>query len=289
VTGDITVPGQLQIYQFTGQVGERIAIDGLPGSGGDIRYSLVDPNGSYLVNLAYRNDFQGPYRLTVPGPYQLLVTGNGDNTGTYKFQLVHSTDVTTPLAFDVPQTGSIPHAGDRHVYTFNATSGERLFLDGLAGSGGDIHYTLIGPSGERLVNLFRNDNSPLLRLHETGAYQIVVAGNGDNTGTYSFNLVHPGLVTAPLTFDTPVTGTIDKPGDERIYTFTASRAAEATSAIRSSARPASMSLTSNIVTTTPAACSSRTRASTSCWSSAMATIRGLINFRWPSPRWPRPR
>ena len=80
---------------------------------------------------------------------------------------------------------------------------------------------MIGPTGERLSN-GSGDGTDLstIILDEPGEYQLLVLGNGANTGDYSFRYVTPTITTTPLLFDTDVNATITEPGEVDRYTFT---------------------------------------------------------------------
>src|SRR5439155_403660 len=111
----------------------------------------------------YRASYSTPLQLHDTGPYELVVYGAGDAIGNYSFEMVRPIVTATPLAFDTPVTGTIDKPGDERIYTFAGTSGDRLYLDGLSGSGGDTRYSLVSPTGEYLVNnQYRDSNSPPL-------------------------------------------------------------------------------------------------------------------------------
>ena len=223
VNSSISEPGEIDRYTFTGSVGQRLFFNSLANPAGDIRLSLVGPTGKRLMNFSPDGNDFGTIILDQPGEYQLLVQGNGDNTGDYSFRYVTPTIITVPLQFDTDVNSSISEPGEIDLYTFTGTVGQRLFFNSLANPPGDIRLSLIGPTGERLMNFSPDGNDfGTIILDQPGEYQLLVQGNGDNSGDYSFRYVTPTITTAPLLFDTDVNASISEPGEVDIYTFVGS-------------------------------------------------------------------
>jgi hypothetical protein len=121
---------------------------------------------------------------------------------------------TPPPVFALGDTilGRISLPGDSSEFSFSGVIGQRLYLDGLQSFSG-FRTTVYSPTG-RLVQL----ENGLLRLTETGSYQIVVDSSGDSTGSYGFSLIDPTLLPeAP--FDTVITGQLSPGSEDDLFRF----------------------------------------------------------------------
>ena len=123
----------------------------------------------------------------------------------YEFQVVTSTVTTTALTLGNDVTSTISEPGEQDIYTFSGTSGQRLFYDALITGTFSINAELLSPSGERVFFINSSNDINVINLTETGTYQLIIDGNGDTTGDYSFRL--SDMATAALLeFDTSITG-----------------------------------------------------------------------------------
>src|SRR5205807_2002376 len=60
----------------------------------------------------------------------------------YSFQITTPSLVSEPLTLNTTISDSVPDVGGRHIYTFDATIGQTIYFDAIAGSA-----KLISPSG----------------------------------------------------------------------------------------------------------------------------------------------
>ncbi len=224
VTASLTNPGDEHTYTFTGSPGETVYFDGLGSASGYIYANLTDPYGDYVFDGANLNDDYGPYTLKFAGTYSLTVLGSG-TVGAYAFNLDNTAAATTiPLTAGsgTTESGTLATGLTTNLYQFTGTAGELVYFQGLSDSpaNGAIAY-FYSPSGSYVTDLYV-ENDTQLTLPFTGTYLLAVEGeNGNNTSvSYSFELFANVAPSSPLTFNTPVSGTLTNPGDEAIYTFT---------------------------------------------------------------------
>jgi YD repeat-containing protein len=217
ISGQIFNPGDTNIYTFTATPGQTFFYDGLTTSFIGINARLLDPAGNQVVNINASNN-SGLVTLEAAGTYQLIIAGNGATTGTYSFHLYTPTVTTTPLAFNTPVTNTIANPGDQFAYTFEGTPGERIFYNPSTTFMGNQQAELFDPFGNVVYNINWSSPQGPTVLTQTGAYTLLLFGNGATTGTFNFVVSNPVRTTATLTFNTPVTGTIN-PGDQAAYTF----------------------------------------------------------------------
>ncbi|NEO47937.1 MAG: hypothetical protein F6K55_28990, partial [Moorea sp. SIO4A3] len=171
-----------------GQAGQTLSFEDLGSqSGGTFR--LYGPGNQSITSRSFRSNFE----VTLPGDgnYTLVLDGFSEDTVNYRFQVVQ-TGIEDPgdpqgtaLTLGETISSSISEPGEQDTFTFSGTAGQRLYFDGLTGNF-NIDIRVISPSGQQVLFDDTDDNSQPFSLQETGTYQLIVDGNGDTTGDYSF-------------------------------------------------------------------------------------------------------
>ncbi|MGF1676745.1 MAG: Ig-like domain-containing protein, partial [Rivularia sp. (in: cyanobacteria)] len=209
-------------YKFSAQKGQRIYFQSNNDEYNNI-YSLYKPNGEVVFSQFLNNDYEVP-ELPKDGEYTLIIKGNGTSNNTYNFKIVAPDLEKESLIIGTIINSEIGRFGEEDTYTFSGIAGQRLFFDGI--SNNDQIYTRIySPSGEEIFykGTSYNSDTPFV-LREMGEYRLLVDGNEDATGNYSFRLsdVEDIDQTTILQFNNPVTATIDRANKSNLYQFNAS-------------------------------------------------------------------
>ncbi|NEO47936.1 MAG: hypothetical protein F6K55_28985, partial [Moorea sp. SIO4A3] len=222
LTFDTTIEGTLEpgtetdLFKFTGTTGQKLFLeDNGSQSGGSV--ILYGPGNQFITSVS----LSGNREITLPGDgeYILAIEGfSGEQTLNYSFQVVTPETITTPLTLGETISSSISEPGEQDTFTFSGTPGQRLYFDGLSGNF-NIDIRVISPSGQQVLFDDTDDNSQPFSLQETGTYQLIVDGNGDTTGDYSFRLLDLASVT-DLTFDTTIEGTLEPGTETDLFKFT---------------------------------------------------------------------
>ncbi len=257
-SGEI-VKGDLDIWTFTANAGERIAVHiGQITDNDDFRpwIRLWAPNGTSLgaasgTDAAEIGDVVAP----VTGDYAVLVASfdsGFDGTGTYRLTMTHTPGPITVSSGDDggPLTNGAMHSGeilkgDLDVWTFTANAGDRLAVHiGQIVDNDDFRpwIRVWAPNGASVGAASGTDAAQIgdVVAPVTGDYLVLVGSfdsGFDGTGTYQLTMTHtPGPVTVspgdeggPLTNGT-TTGAI-VPGDLDVWTFTATAGDHITLAI----------------------------------------------------------
>ncbi|MCT7981582.1 putative Ig domain-containing protein, partial [Laspinema olomoucense] len=191
-----------QAYQFTGSEGQRLYFDKLKqwNSSNGTGWVLYGTNNESLSNSSW---WSPDIELELPntGTYTLVVGGNtnDEDAESYQFQLVTPPLETTSIELGETVSTLIGIPGERDTYTFNGTTGQRLFFDSLVGNS-QITTQLYSPSGT-LISMNNSwgysstDSSSPFSLTETGEYRLVIDGNIDAIGDYGFRLVDVDAVS----------------------------------------------------------------------------------------------
>jgi large repetitive protein len=230
VNGTLDVPGETDTYTFTIEEPARVVFDSLTNAG-QFNWSLAGPTGSLVASRAFNQsdslELSGnPVLALAPGTYTLTVDANGDTTGAYGFNLLDIEKGTGLAPGDTVQETAAP-ANQTRIYTFEATAGDRFFLDVTSRSGGDYYWRLLDPFGRQVfgptaMNAPSQDQS--LSLGFTGTYTLLVEGRIQQSGTasYAFTLHAIDDAVTPLPLNDRIDGTLAHPGQSHVYEFSLS-------------------------------------------------------------------
>ena len=245
--GTVAAAGNQLVYTFAGTAGQTLYYDGLSADP-NINAQLLDPFGnpvpisSIFSNILSAGQDGTPFTLTQTGTYQLILSGARDATGNFSFELLNVAPPTatpagqaTPLTLDTGNTISGTIAGTAtKLYQFAGKVGDHVYFQSLTDSAGfdNATWLIYGPANQLVASNTTSFSDDLgqdleaLSLPETGTYTLVIADNsGHASDTYGFKAYHP---TAPINttalspLGNVVSGTIARPGDTVVYTFTGS-------------------------------------------------------------------
>ena len=194
-----------------------VALDAQIPAPSDLTITLLDPFNSVVFTNSASSDVAATV-LQRGGTYTLEVQGNNaTDTGSYQFNLLDLSPPdsnSTPLVLGTPVSGSLA-ANTLQTYQFTGTAGERVFYDGLTGSG--LTASLDGPSGNVLSGYANTQVGPDT-LPTPGTYTLTIDANG-GSGAFSFNLLNSVAPITPYTLGTAENGTLANPGDQALFTF----------------------------------------------------------------------
>ena len=215
ITGVLDPGIESQVFQFTGIEGQRLYFDSLANVSG-ANWLLYDPANQNLFNRGLGQDQE----ITLPsdGEYALILNGATANaTINYNFEVIAPSSVSTELTLGEAVSGEISQPGEEDIFTFTGSAGQRLYFDGLS-SDSTFDVELFSPSGDRMFNIDTDRDSAPFSLIESGTYEVVINPFGGTTGGYNFNLLD--IETSPeLTFNTPLSGTLDPGLETQIFQF----------------------------------------------------------------------
>jgi RHS repeat-associated protein len=225
-------------YRFTGFKGQRLYFDQLSGSSTSADWILYDGEGRRVSswvdgkNVGSWGTAWQDNEIVLPsdGEYTLILRGSAPFFGStsYTWRIVTPDTITYPLQLGNnanPNTVSaaITEKGERDIYTFEGTKGQRLYFDYLSSSNQvNAWVKLVSPSGAIVPVLnsigLGSDTEPFT-IDETGTYRLEVDGQWESTGNYSFNLLDVGQAT-PINLDADVTGQLSPGFETHLYSFT---------------------------------------------------------------------
>ncbi len=218
-TGTLSPGGESDFYRFTAAAGQRLVFDAI-SSVFTANFRIFDPGNTQIIgtNIGFDTEFTAPEA----GTYLLEIEGNSTTPVNYSFQLVSPTTTTTALTLSSPVAGTINELGERDIYTFTGTVGQRLIYDATANNSNSLIVSLISPSGALVGSTIDTDfDGSLVTLTEAGTYQLIVEGqvsSPNSTGNYNFKLIDAG--NAPLiTLGTAISGTLTPGAESDLYRF----------------------------------------------------------------------
>lgn len=196
ISGTIPSPAAKNIHSFSGEAGQTIYLDAHEIEG-DMRISLISPDGIELLNQHWLGIDGGIVTLSEAGTYRLEAYGYMDSIGSYELQIWDVPEAkrsSIEIAEATPQnqegiiTGDIPTPGRRNLYDFSAEAGQTIYLDAHTIEG-DMRVNLLAPDGSLLLNQhWLGIDAEALTLPETGQYTLEVFGYLDSLGNYELQL-----------------------------------------------------------------------------------------------------
>ncbi|WP_094583979.1 Calx-beta domain-containing protein [Synechococcus sp. BO 8801] len=224
VTNGSLSPGQeTDLFRFTGTAGQRLVFDSQTAGFPNATWRVIGPANQSVANQNISTDLE--LNLTADGTYVLAIDGSSTTTVNYGFSLITPSTTTTALSLNSPVSSSLSEMGERDIYTFTGTAGQRLYYDALTSDfTRSFPVRLIDPTGDiGLLNQqhYFDSNTPFT-LTETGTYQLQLESTSSfslDTGAYSFQLLDLAAATA-LPFDTVTNGTLSPGQDTDLYSFT---------------------------------------------------------------------
>lgn len=202
-------------YQFRANKGERFYLD-MGGGQANNNWALYGPGGQQLQSGSLVDGTTDDYEFTAQGngDYFLVVQGQGAADPNYRLKLTESKYDLLSLTLGEGAAGSIQNPGDRDIYSFAGEAGQSLFFDTLSGSG--LTALLYGPDRTLLTSESIDGDWASFKLFQTGAYELVIRGDSNNLGDYSFSLRNRENATA-LPLDTTITGTLEAAQQANLY------------------------------------------------------------------------
>lgn len=187
LTGSIEQPGASDRYTFSAAAGQTIFFDGQRSDvSGSITLVVTAPDGSETLSRQWVGSDSGDLLLEQDGTYTVTIDGTGtDGTGDYAVQIW---DVSGPQIIETRigevLTGNIEQVGETDLYTFEATEGQTIFVDGqLETPSGSITMTLMAPDGTAIVPpVWVGSDYGSLYLTQSGTYTLSISG-GDTSET----------------------------------------------------------------------------------------------------------
>ncbi|MEC4895478.1 MAG: putative Ig domain-containing protein, partial [Oscillatoria sp. PMC 1051.18] len=221
VTDAIAEKGEEDLYTFTGTPGQRLYFDRYFRNSTYYRShtaSIISPSGEEILGYIFSSSDPEPLTLKEAGTYTVIIDAASEYTGTYSFSLLDP-DLATEIDLDTNISGTIEPGQATHAYQFNGTAGQHLYFDSAGGTS-YTNWTLYDSGNNQLTTANFNNDLEIV-LDDSDTYTLLIQGdNSSSAVNYSFTVITPDTVTAPLNLDTTVTGVISEKGEQDVYTFT---------------------------------------------------------------------
>jgi RHS repeat-associated protein len=213
IAGEVA-DGETDTFAFAASAGSLVFYDELQDDLSRLLVCLRDPFGNQLACYHEGVRDGDPLLLPQSGQYTVSVTGGADD---YAFRIVDLRAAAAPITVGQLVTGTVPRS-DFAVFRYNATFGQRLYVDNQADAQGVIRT--FGPDGrlvfEGLFGGFTRDDDVKFVVPESGEYfaRVDFTGDAPQAG-YRFRILDADQ--APwLALDTTVTGNFDDSGMDAI-------------------------------------------------------------------------
>ena len=219
VTGTMNPLREADVYRFTSVPGERIYVtaDSSIGCETSKAVASVDETSSSST-VCISQDIEVASNQT--SDYYLYFDGGSSSNSSYAFVAHRATTSISALpARDTVISGNLAKPGDIKGYTFEASAGERLYLDVLTGTANELMFRLVLPNGETWnAGYGANESFDIWQMPVTGTYRLEVDGAGRATGNFNFRLLD--LAASPdLPLDSLRLDTVPAVGESKFLKF----------------------------------------------------------------------
>ena len=207
-------------YKFNVTAGNQFYFDNRTTTPNNTYWRLVSPTGVEIFNSPLSSGDIDTRTLTQTGFYTLLIEGSLGETIETNFEFN-----VQPVAAAVPEalilgsetSGSIAVPGGQEIYGLTLASPATLHFDSLSSIVVET-ARIQGPGIDQAFSL--SEGSVPAQALLAGNYQLIIDGNGNSTGAYSFCVRDLPTATA-LAFATQVTTTLSPSTETDLYKFNA--------------------------------------------------------------------
>ena len=131
MVGELTVPGEHDVYRFPANAGDIVYLDGAGPCGVNVDYVLSSPSGLDLTGAPYACNDMGRVDLPQSGEYTVTVRSWLGGTGPYDVAaLAVPPDTEAFVAVGDRLQGEVTAPGEQHVFLFDAAAGDVVVLEG---------------------------------------------------------------------------------------------------------------------------------------------------------------
>jgi len=186
--GTIAKPSQVDKTTFGAKAGDVVYLDAQGACVNGLNWRLTAPSGT-LLSLGHACIDLGRFVLPDAGTYTVEVyTDNETATGAYAFQVIDSPpERTSTVTLGQTISDTTYWIGEWHRYTFDATAGQVVYLDGQGPCVNGLLWRLVGPS--RNLTLGHScDDLGNITLPDAGSYAVEVYADDTAAGPYTFEL-----------------------------------------------------------------------------------------------------
>ena len=191
VSGSISQIGAWYEYTLDAAPGQILYLDGQGTCVSGLDWELLQPGGGASGFDLTCNDL-GRIVLAQPGTWTVRAYSEGTSTGAFTFTArTVPPPVRSSLVLGAPTTGSISTIGQWYEYTFAATAGEVVTLQGQGACVADLSWALVQPSGGIQAASLTCDSIGREVLATAGSWTVRVYSDKGATGAFSI-LVRSG-------------------------------------------------------------------------------------------------
>jgi YD repeat-containing protein len=221
----ITTANKIGLVVFDATAGQRVSVKAVTGPGSLVK--VFNPDGTTLSSNSSLGTgatfLVEPAAVPRTGTYTVMVDPNSTSTGTVTLTAYDVVDITgtiSPGGSSV--SGNVTTPGQRGIWTFSGTSGDRVSVKSNA-SAPLGSFTIQKPDGTTLATGQTSSFAAFIdtqTLPSTGTYSVVFDPLSVNTGTGTFTAYTVAAdVTGTITAGTASSVPITSEGQNGLLTF----------------------------------------------------------------------
>jgi hypothetical protein len=221
VAGTLDPRTTMAVHGFNGRAGQRLGFESISVTAPwQAHWRLVSPADEILDSVPAHTALRERV-LELDGVYLLVVDGLTKEPGPWDYTLLVRDLSDTPVP--VSGLGGVWEgqivAGERETNRFTAPAGLWIYLDSLDRTSTSVEIEVLGPTGERLLNVnAASDGGPYV-VQRSGEHQVITRGSSaTDTGAFRFRLLDLTNGAEPLAFNSVARGPLDSL-QARTYAF----------------------------------------------------------------------
>lgn len=174
VTGRLEQVGQTRRYGFTLDTERRLYLDNFTHRS-DLTWRLSGPTVDIGGGFQGADSNNSYHLLRLPaGTYTVTVDANGTATGYYAFRFLDAAGARLITRDTRIDTRLVPGA-EAQIFQFDASAGDRVYLDALAYEGQAPVWRLLDPTGAQVLGInAMNTAVDVTTLPRSGRYTLIV-------------------------------------------------------------------------------------------------------------------
>ena len=184
IESSTTFPGRV-FDSYTFEVTEeQLIYHDARGGDPNLKVQIFSPHGVELLNSDVTTD--SVVSLSDIGTYLLSISGSGEDTEKYNFELINIIHKSTEI-FPGSSRGRILSQGFADLYRFEGTVGQSIEIQGL-GENPNGEIVLFAPDGQFITSINLTE-SKAISLEFDGTYILAVEGKEDDVVSYLLKLL----------------------------------------------------------------------------------------------------
>lgn len=225
--GPVSIGYETQLIRIPATIAGQLLLISEAAAGPDIAdsyWAIFDPTGDWTTDAPLAESIVA--ELAGDGEYVIAVVSDVATTVELTFKVTDNpTLLTSAIAIGETVSGNLSRPLERHIYTFEPTSGDWLYFDTHGNDVSDretLYVSVRSPSGRLLMFATADEDEPFV-IQESGQHEIVLQMQSETGfGEYQFQIANLSTTVTTLELDSVFNGELIAPGSFAAFRMSAS-------------------------------------------------------------------